>query len=418
MLSLAALSVMSGVTVDWQTLPRILEPAMVWKWGPGAAYGLVLFLIMKRRNSFAVMMGSVVVATGLYHLGLVFLDISVEEAKAQGLLLSGMPQGGLWPAFGPSDLAYVDWSVVAAQVPNLLTVTVVTLLCLLVYLNGLELATGVKIDLDREFRVAGLAGMCAGAGGSAPGCQAFVFTLPCWRYGADTPWTGVVAAFVLGLTLFFGGGILELLPKSVIGGLLLSIGVDLLDYWLRSLRKRLHWTDYGIVLLICVTIAVFGFIEGVGAGMIAMLALFAFRLSRVDVVREEFTGCERHSNKIRSVPDRAILLERGERIRAYRLRGYVFFGSALSSGQSPQATSGRDSAPGVHPAGLHRDFRLRFFRHQCLVRVHPVGGFDRDAGGDQRGFQADRGKPAEHHSWRRPGQSAVREGPGPWSGTL
>ena len=327
-LSLAALSVMSGVTVDWQTLPRILEPAMVWKWGPGAAYGLVLFLIMKRRNSFAVMMGSVVVATGLYHLGLVFLDISVEEAKAQGLLLSGMPQGGLWPAFGLSDLAYVDWSVVAVQVPNLLTVTVVTLLCLLVYLNGLELATGMKIDLDREFRVAGLAGMCAGAGGSAPGCQAFVFTLPCWRFGADTPWTGVVAAFVLGMTLFFGGGILELLPKSVIGGLLLYIGVDLLDYWLRSLRKRLHWTDYGIVLLICVTIAVFGFIEGVGAGMIAMLALFAFRLSRVDVVREEFTGRERHSNKIRSVPDRAILLERGERIRAYRLRGYVFFGSA------------------------------------------------------------------------------------------
>ena len=41
-LSLAALSVMSGMALDWQTLPRLFESDMVWKWGPGAAYGLVL----------------------------------------------------------------------------------------------------------------------------------------------------------------------------------------------------------------------------------------------------------------------------------------------------------------------------------------------------------------------------------------
>ena len=33
-LSLAAVSVMSGVALDWQTLPRLFEPDMVWKWGP------------------------------------------------------------------------------------------------------------------------------------------------------------------------------------------------------------------------------------------------------------------------------------------------------------------------------------------------------------------------------------------------
>ena len=62
-----------------------------------------------------------------------------------------MPESGLWPTFGVADLANVDWTVVAGQVPSLLTVTLVTLLCLLVYLNGLEVATGVEVDLDREF---------------------------------------------------------------------------------------------------------------------------------------------------------------------------------------------------------------------------------------------------------------------------
>ena len=327
-LSLAALSVMSGVALDWQTLPRILEPAMIWKWGPGAAYGLVLALVMKRRGNLAVMMGSLVFVSALYHAGLAVLDISVEDARAQGLLLSGMPEGGLWPAFGPSDLGYVDWNVVAGQMPTLLTVPLVTLLCLLVYVNGLEVATGVEVELDREFRAAGLAGMCAGAGGSAPGCHAFVFTLPCRRFGVDTPWIGVVVAFVLALSLFFGSGILTLLPMSIIGGLLLFIGVDLLDNWLVKVRERLHWTDYGVIVLIAVTIAVFGFIEGVGVGMLATLTLFTIRLSRVDAVEEEFTGRERQSTKLRSVPDRVMLVDRGALLRAYRLRGYIFFGTA------------------------------------------------------------------------------------------
>ena len=51
------------------------------------------------------------------------------------------------------------------------------------------------------------------------------------------------------------------------------------------------------------------------------------RLSRVDPVETRFTGSERHSNKARAVPDRAILLEEGERLHAYRLNGYLFFGS-------------------------------------------------------------------------------------------
>ena len=322
-LSLAALSVMSGVALDWQTLPRLFEPDMVWKWGPGAAYGLVLTLAMKHKANLPVMIGSVVLVSALYHVGLLALDISVEDAKALGLLMSGIPEGGLWPAFGPGDLGDVDWRVVAGQVPTLLTVTLVTLLCLLVYVNGLEVATGVEVDLNREFRVAGLAGICAGAGGSAPGCQTFGFTLPCRMLGADTPWTGVVVAVVLTLSLFFGSGMLELIPMSIIGGLLLFIGVNLLDTWLVKVRRRLHWTDYGLIVLICITIAVFGFIEGVAVGMLATLALFVIRLSRVDVIAEEFTARERRSTMLRSVPDRAILYDRGE-----LLRGYIFFGSA------------------------------------------------------------------------------------------
>ena len=328
-LVLASLSVMSGSTVQWGALPDLLDPGMVWKWVPGAAYGLILIIVMNRSGSFIAMMGSVILVGALYHLGLAFFDISLEDAKARGLLLSGISNdGALWPAFGVGDLMDADWGLIAAHVPELLTATLVTLLCLLVYVNGLEVATGIEVDLDREFRVAGIAGLCAGAGGSVPGCQSFVMTLPSRRLGVDTPWIGIIVAVVLGLSLFYGTGFLELFPMSVIGGVLFFIGGDLLYNWLVRSRTWLHWTDYGIIVLICVVIAVFGFIEGVGVGMLATLVLFAFRLSRVDVVAEEFTGGQRTSTRIRSVPDRAILLDRGNWLRVYRLRGYIFFGSA------------------------------------------------------------------------------------------
>ena len=326
-LSLAALSLMSGMTLNWQTFPEFLDSSNLWKWGPGAVYGLTLALVMKRRNSIAILIGSLVLFTGLYHLILLLVGISVDDAKAAGLLLSGMPEDGLWPTFRLSDFAHVDWGVVAEQVPNVLTVALVTLLCVVVYMNGLEVATGVKIDLDREFRAAGLAGTLAGVGGSSPGTHSAVLSMASRMSGADTPWTGILTSLGLCLTLFFGSAMLELLPKSVIGGVLFFLGVALLDNWLFDIRKRLHWTDYGIVLLITFTIAVFGFIEGVALGMLAALALFAIRLGRMGLIEASLTGRDLRSNKIRSVPDRAILLEQGERIRIYQLRGYVFFGS-------------------------------------------------------------------------------------------
>lgn len=327
-LAMAAVSVMCGEPLELVALPRLLEPAMAWRWGPGVAYGLLLLFLMKRIGGFAAMMGSVAVAGALYHLALAWLDMPPAEARAAGLLLAGPPQGGLWPAFGLADLASVDWTAVAAHMPDLLTVVLVTLLCLLVYSNGLEVATGTDVDLDREFRIAGLAGLFAGAGGSAPGSQSFVFTLPCRMLGVDTPWLGVFVASVLALSLFVGGNVVGLLPTPVVGGLLLFIGLDLLDGWLIGVRRRLHRADHGMIVLICLVIAAFGFVEGVAAGMLATLALFAVRVGRTDVVAEEFGARDRRSTRVRSVPERAMLTDRGDLLQGCRLRGHIFFGNA------------------------------------------------------------------------------------------
>ena len=264
----------------------------------------------------------------LYHLGLAFLDISANEARSMGLLFAGIAQGGLWPAFGPGDLTHVDWAAVGMQIPNMLALILVVLLSLVMYLGGIELGANVELEWNREFRAAGLGSLVAGLGGSPPGCLSTSASIISHKLGAESRLTGIVTSLVMGSALLWGDTMLLLIPVPLVGGLLVFIGLVLLDDWLMKSRGALPWTEYAIVVLMFVTIVCFGFLEGVAIGMIVTTVFFAVRLSRVELIEAEFTARDHTSNKNRSIPDRAILREEGQLVQAYRLRGYIFFGSA------------------------------------------------------------------------------------------
>ena len=132
--------------------PSFLEPSALWSWVPGVAYGLGLFIATKRWSSSVLLPVSFVSVAALYHLGLAFLDISGNDAKAMGLLFPRISQGGLWPAFEPGDLAQVDWAAVAMQIPNVLALILVVLISVVMYLSGIELAANVELEWNREFK--------------------------------------------------------------------------------------------------------------------------------------------------------------------------------------------------------------------------------------------------------------------------
>ena len=323
---LAALSLM-GAEPHWRRLSELLEPPVLLKWGPGAAYGIALFLAMKRWKNPLIMPVSVALATAGYHLALGGLGISSDAARAEGLLLSSTAEGNLWPALHPADLAQVQWAAMAAQVPHMLTLIMVAFICVIMNFAGLELAANQELDWDREFRVTGAASVIAGLGGGTVATLVVPASLRSKLLGAATRLTGVVAALVVGAALFLGDGMLGFVPAPLVGGILVFAGFGMLDQGLVASRRRLPWSEYGIILLIFIAIISFGLVEGVAVGMLATLVFFAVRLSRVDPIEERFTARERESNRTRPVPDRAILLQEGERVHAYRLRGYLFFGS-------------------------------------------------------------------------------------------
>ena len=59
-----------GADTDWRLLPALLEPAMLWRWGPGVAYGIGLYVAMKYWGNPLILPVSVVLAVGAFHLAL------------------------------------------------------------------------------------------------------------------------------------------------------------------------------------------------------------------------------------------------------------------------------------------------------------------------------------------------------------
>ena len=348
-----------GAGLDGWSIPALFAPAVFWQWAPGAGYGIALYLAVRRRGNPLILPVSVALFVTAYHAVLAALDISGEAARASGLLLTSTADGALWPALRLSDLALLDGAAMAVQAPHLLSLVLIALICVIMNIAGLELAVNQDLDWDREFRATGLASVLAGLGGGTVATTVVPASFRSKLFGATTRLTGLVAAAVIGSALLLGDRMLELVPAPLVGGVLIFAGLGMLDEGLLRSFRRLPWSEYGIIVLIFATIVSFGLLEGVGAGMLATLVFFAVRLSRVDPIESRFTARERQSSRARPVPDRAILLQDGGQVHAYRLRGYLFFGSVC-----PLADHLRQSVSGEQPPA-------------CLILdFHQVSGFD------------------------------------------
>ena len=80
-------------------------------------------------------------------------------------------------------------------------------------------------------------------------------------------------------------GTMAAFPVPLIGGVLLFLGLRMMDDWLVAARRRLAWTDSLIILVMFATIVVFGFLEGVGIGMLITSAIFVDRRGAVPDAR-------------------------------------------------------------------------------------------------------------------------------------
>jgi SulP family sulfate permease len=312
-----------------QALHRFVRPDPMLKWVPGVAFAIILYVLVRRFRHYLIIPGAVVIGIVIFYAVLLLTDQSLLIAKIHGWVLGPFPYGeNLWDPSTLRVFTQADWTEVLRELPKVLTVPVVAVLALLLNASGIELARNEDADLNRELRGAGLSNVAASVFAGIPGFHALSLTALAQRTGSTSRLVGLVAAGVCGAVLAFGAEMLSLVPRAVLGGLVVFLGLAFLFEWVVDSRSRLIRRDYVVVLLILLAVATLGFLQGIALGLVLAIVLFVVDYSRTDVVKNELTGDRYRSNVDRDPRHLEVLRREGNQIHILRLQGIVFFGTA------------------------------------------------------------------------------------------
>jgi SulP family sulfate permease len=323
-----ALGVMSGLPMHLSDVPLLFRADILLLWLPGALFALLLLFVLRRFQHPLLMLGLLLGGVAVFYGVLFATNTPVADASARGLLLGPFPSGALWAPLELSSLALIDWPALLSQLGKFASVAVVSMIALLLNANALELATRKDIDLNRELVAAGVGNLLGGLGGSPVGYQTIGMSALAHRMGGGSRSTTLIATLMIGTALLFGASVLSFFPKAILGGLLFYLGLSFLVEWVVDAWKTLPHTDYVLVLVILVIVAGVGFLQGVGAGVVIAVILFAVNYSRVEFVKDTLTGLSYRSNMERPIEHRQLLDEQGGQIHVLRLQGFLFFGTA------------------------------------------------------------------------------------------
>jgi len=317
-----------GLLVGNTPFLALFSPDKLLAWLPAMLFALLLTFVLRRHSHFLIVPGALLGAIGLFY-GLLWLNhLTIAEATAQGWLLGPFPTGGLWQPLSFSALGQIAWPALLQEAGNIGTILLISAISLLLNASGIEVTTQTDLDLNRELKVAGLANCLAGLAGGAPGYPTLSLSLFGPRIGLNTRAIGLTVALINGLILTFGASVLSYLPRPLLGGLIIFLGLGFLVEWLYDGCKKLTKTDYVIVCLIMAVMSGVGLLEGVGLGLIAAVGLFVINSSRTPVIRHALSRVTCHSAVVRPRLHQQLLSQKGDWVYILKLQGFIFFGTA------------------------------------------------------------------------------------------
>lgn len=201
---------------DWEltTLAVTLSTVAVW----------FVVRIVPRLEPFAILAALVVVT----EVAVVF-SIDVETVGDIGKIPSGLPH----PVLPDPDV-----------VPDLLAGAVAVALVALAQAAGIGAAVpnpdGSRTNVSGDFTAQGVANLAGGFFRALPTGGSLSRTGVATSAGAQTRWAGIFAGIFLALVVLLAGGVAEVIPMPVIGGLVIVIGAELVVGRLPDIRLVLR----------------------------------------------------------------------------------------------------------------------------------------------------------------------------------
>jgi SulP family sulfate permease len=321
------INVASRVQIHLNRIDDLARPYTLVRWLPALAFGVVLLLAVRIVRKPLVI--PVMIGIGLAGFVLVALanGAGLDEIREGGWLLGPFETTRLWQPWTLRAVTGADWGAVVGSWPTIATAVFVAALALLFNIGGTELLLDRDLDTNVELRDAGVLNVVSGALGGIPGYHALSLTALAARMNVNARRAGLIGAFVPLAAVVAGASVVELIPRIIVSGVLVFLGLAFIVEWVWDKRKILSRMEYLGVLAILAVIIAQGYLAGIVVGLVLAALLFAFSYGRVDLVREVSFGDTYHSNVDRPPAERAALRALRDRVLILRVSGFVFFGS-------------------------------------------------------------------------------------------
>ncbi len=308
----------------------LLSVGAVWRYGPVLLLALILLWVARRGGSGIGVPVVLAASFAVFYVGLQIGGIDLATAGRMGLLLGPFDEGaGQWPTISLDVITQADYGEILTETPALLTLVGLALVGVILNASGIEIGSGVPVDLDRELRVMGAANLLVAGGGGLVGYHVLTESLLGRQLaGVGSRWIGLSVALACGIVLIAGTDLVAQMPLGVFAAVLIYLGLDFLYEWLWVERRRMPMQDFAVLLGIVAVAASIGFLEAVGTGILASSVMFLLNYARLDVVRARLTGALRLSTTERSDAATRVLTTQGDKTLVYELQGYLFFGTA------------------------------------------------------------------------------------------
>jgi SulP family sulfate permease len=238
-----------------------------------------------------------------------------------GDIFSGIARNfSLAATLGMEDLAYI--------ILPALTLGVLLSIDTLKTCVVLDVLTGTRHDSNRELFGQGIANIASALLGGMPGSGTTGGTLVNHFSGGVTRRSGVIEGLSALLVLVLLSRFIAWIPLASLAGVLLVVGVRMIDFRsLQLLKHRSTTFDFVVILAVVISAVSMSLITAAAVGIILAIALFLREQIRFPVVRRRVLGSQIFSKKSRLPSEHVILERKGGRTLVIELQGQLFFGT-------------------------------------------------------------------------------------------
>jgi SulP family sulfate permease len=248
------------------------------------------------------------------------LGLGIGNVPALGQVPTGLPDFQLPTLSRETFLIVFEAGLILAilgSIDSLLTSLVV------------DNVTRTRHNSNKELIGQGIGNALAGLFGGTAGAGATMRTMVNIRTGGKTPISGMTHALLL-LAIVLGlSPLAAAIPHAVLGGILVKVGIDIIDWsYLKNAHRGPRW-DLVLMLLVVALTVFFDLISAVVVGVVLASIGFVKQVAEEQTRRLRATHLVRHTASPREIE---ILDELGTRVAVFDFGGPLSFGAAADLG--------------------------------------------------------------------------------------